>query len=172
MGLARARMLNTTMKTILGTRLLFRGLRSGATWLVLFSSAGASAADVTEKIPSPFLQPLFGEPLLASDSAARRTADQAAYRAWKFSLAPVIASQVLDVVSSYGMRELNPMLAGPDGRFGARGTGIKLGANAAILGIEYLIVRKHTRAARILSRVNWSVSIVTTGFAVHNFAIR
>jgi hypothetical protein len=165
-------MLNADTKTIFGTRLLFRGLRSGAASLLLFFSACAWAADVAEEIPSPFLQPLFGQPLLAPDSAARRTADQAAYRAWKFSLAPVIASQVLDVVSSYGMRELNPMLAGPDGRFGARGTGIKLGANAAILGIEYLMVRKHPRAARIFSRINWSVSIVTTGFAAHNFAIR
>jgi hypothetical protein len=170
-------MLNADTKTIFWTRLLFRGLRSGAAGLLLFFSAGAWAADVAGEIPSPFLQPIFvqpsfGQPLLAPDSAARRTADQAAYRAWKFSLAPVIASQVLDVVSSYGMRELNPMLAGPDGRFGARGTGIKLGANAAILGIEYLIVRKHPRAARMFSRTNWSVSIVTTGFAAHNFAIR
>jgi len=165
-------MLNADTKTFFWTRLLLRGLRSGAAVLLLFFSASGWAADLTAEIPPGSLQPLFGQPLPATDSAARRTADQAAYRAWKFSLAPVIASQVLDVVSSYGMRELNPMLAGPDGRFGARGTGIKLGANAAILGIEYLIVRKHPRAARILSRVNWSVSIVTTGFAVHNFAIR
>jgi hypothetical protein len=40
------------------------------------------------------------------------------------------------------------------------------------LGAEYLIVRKYPRSARIFSKINWSVSIVTTGFAAHNFAIR
>ena len=64
------------------------------------------------------------------------------------------------------------MLAGSDGRFGAKGAGIKLGATAGLVGIEYLIVRKYPRSARIFSKVNWSVSIVTTGFAAHNFAIR
>jgi hypothetical protein len=70
------------------------------------------------------------------------------------------------------MREMNPVLAGPDGRFGARGAGIKLGGTAAILGLEYLVARKHPRAARVLSKVNWSISIVATGFAAYNFAIR
>ena len=132
---------------------------------MLLLSAAASAADVT-----PVIQPLTVE------SAARRAADEvsnrASYRAWKISLAPVVAGQALDVGSSYGMRELNPMLAGPDGRFGAQGAGIKLGATAGLLGAEYLIVRKYPRSARVFSKINWSVSIVTTGFAAHNFAIR
>ena len=128
------------------------------------------AADAT-----PVIQPLVIQPL-SVQSAARRAADQvsnhASYRRWKISLAPVVASQSLDVASSYGMRELNPMLAGPDGRFGARAAGIKLGATGGLLGIEYLIVRKFPRSARVLSKINWSASIVTTGFAAHNFSIR
>ena len=109
---------------------------------------------------------------LTVESAAHRAADQTAISRWKFSLAPVFASQALDVASSYGMREVNPMLAGSDGRFGAKGAGIKLGATAGLLGVEYLIVRKYPRSARVFTKVNWSVSIVTTGFAAHNFAIR
>jgi hypothetical protein len=129
------------------------------------ASVPASAADVT-----PVIQPLTVES--AARRAAAEVSDRASYRAWKISLAPVVASQALDVASSYGMRELNPMLAGPDGRFGAQGAGIKLGATAGLLGAEYLIVRKYPRSARVFSKINWSVSIVTTGFAAHNFAIR
>jgi uncharacterized iron-regulated membrane protein len=100
-----------------------------AQFFILFSSA-AWAADVT-----PVIQPFTVE------SAARRAAaddvlNRASFKTWKLSLAPVFASQTLDVASSYGMRELNPMLAGPDGRFGAQGAGIKLGATAAIVGVE------------------------------------
>lgn len=135
-----------------------------AQFLIVFSSA-AWAADVT-----PVIQPLSVES--AARRAAGEVATRASYRNWKISLAPVIASQALDAASSYGMRELNPMLAGPDGRFGSRAAGIKLGATAGLVGIEYLIVRKYPRATRVFSKINWSVSIVTTGFAAHNFAIR
>ena len=91
---------------------------------------------------------------------------------WKWSLAPLVASQALDVTSSYGMRELNPVLAGPDGRFGVQAVSMKLGVTAALVGIEYLIVKAHPRSARFFTRINWSGAAVTSSFAVHNFAIR
>ncbi len=124
----------------------------------------AWAADVTPAIqPSPFE---------TAARAAQEASQRRAYRQWKISLAPVAASQALDVASSYGMRELNPVLAGSDGRFGPRATGIKLGATAGLLGVEYLLVRKFPGSARVLSKINWSASILTTGFAIHNFSIR
>jgi hypothetical protein len=35
-----------------------------------------------------------------------------------------------------------------------------------------LIVKKHPGAARVISKLNWSGAIVTSGLAAHNFAIR
>jgi hypothetical protein len=87
-------------------------------------------------------------------------------------LVAVAASQSLDIASSHGMRELNPLLAGPDGRFGAKATSIKVGTTAAVVGIEYLIVRKWPNAARVLAKLNWGSSALTSVFAVHNFAIK
>jgi hypothetical protein len=103
---------------------------------------------------------------------AEKITEERAYRNWKLSLVPVFASQTLDVASSYGMRELNPMLADANGRFGSKGVSMKLGTTAAIVTIEYLIVRKHPKAARLFSKLNWAGSAVTTGFVVHNYAIR
>src|SRR5262245_11814177 len=80
---------------------------------------------------------------------------RAAIQSWKRSLLPLVATQGLDVASSYGMRELNPLLAGADGRFGAKATGIKIGATAAAVGIEYLVVKKWPGAARLFSKLNW-----------------
>jgi hypothetical protein len=82
------------------------------------------------------------------------------------------ASQALDITSSYGMRELNPMLAGQDGRFGAKATTIKIGGAAAAVGVEYLIVKKWPSSARVLAKLNWASSILTGSFAVHNYAIK
>ncbi len=70
------------------------------------------------------------------------------------------------------MRELNPMLAGPDGRFGAKATSIKIGTAAAVVGVEYLIVKKWPSSARTFSKLNWASSFLTGAFAAHNYAIR
>jgi hypothetical protein len=93
-------------------------------------------------------------------------------KSFKWSLAPLAASQVLDAASSYGMRELNPALAGTDGRFGGRAVALKLGVTGAIVGFEYLVVKIHPGSARFFIRINWSGAALTTGFAAHNFAIR
>lgn len=119
----------------------------------------------------PLLEPSawYAAAPVGADRSAR---DERAVQAWKRSLIPVVASQGLDVASSWGMRELNPMLAGSSGRFGGRAVAIKGGAVAGIVGLEYLIVKKWPGAARVLSKLNWSSSVLTSAFAVHNFAIK
>jgi hypothetical protein len=91
---------------------------------------------------------------------------------WKWSLAPLVASQALDITSSYGMRELNPILAGPQGQFGLSSAMLKVSVTAAFIGVEYLVVKIHPGAARVFTKVNWAGSALTAGFAAHNFAIR
>jgi hypothetical protein len=91
---------------------------------------------------------------------------------WKISLAPLVASQALDITSSYGMRELNPLLAGPQGQFGAQSAVLKLGVTAGLIGVEYLIIKAHPASARVFTKLNWGAAALTTGFAVHNFSIR
>lgn len=115
---------------------------------------------------------LHAADLPAAHESVEDSARAAALKSWKISLLPLIGGQALDAASSYGMRELNPLLASPNGGFETKATSIKLGAAAAAVGIEYLIVRKYPRSARIFSKLNWTTGIVTTGFAVHNYAIK
>jgi hypothetical protein len=105
-----------------------------------------------------------------SGYVAEQTA--AAVSSWKRSLIPMAGTQGLDIASSYGMRELNPLLAGSDGRFGGKAAGIKIGTTAAVVGIEYLIVKKWPGAARMFSKLNWGSSVLTGAIATHNFAIK
>ena len=93
-------------------------------------------------------------------------------RAWQHSLIPLFASQSLDAASSYGYRELNPMLAGPHGEFGMKATTVKFAVIGALAGAEYLFVRKSPKSAKLFRRLNWSSSAVTTGLAVHNYVVR
>jgi hypothetical protein len=91
---------------------------------------------------------------------------------WKLSLAPLLASQGLDIASSYGKTELNPVLAGPQGQFGVNAVLIKVGVTVGLIGAEYLIVKAHPRSARLFTKVNWAAAAATTGIAVHNFTRR
>jgi hypothetical protein len=92
-------------------------------------------------------------------------------RQWAISLAPLFASQALDAASSYGMRELNPLLAGSNGGFGMKATAIKFGVIGALAGAEYVIVRKHPASAKFFTIVNWVTAGGTTGLAVHNYGL-
>lgn len=90
---------------------------------------------------------------------------------WEISLAPLFVSESLDSASSYGMRELNPLLASANGGFGMKATGIKFGVIGALAGAEYVLVRKYPRSAKFFSIVNWTTAGATTGLAVHNFQL-
>lgn len=123
------------------------------------------AQDLVAPAPQSFLA-------AAQQPMTERIASQKSYRAWQLSLAPVIASQALDVYSSQGLRELNPALAGPDHRLDAQSALLKLGVAGALIGVEYLIVRKHPGAAKLLWKLNIASAAVTGAVAAHNFSIR
>jgi hypothetical protein len=131
---------------------------------VAFGALASTAFGADPATPGMTLPP----PTQSIDEASR----SAGLRAWKISLIPVAVSQGLDVYSSYGMRELNPLLAGSDGGFGGRAAILKLGVTGALLSVEYLVIRRHPQSARVFSKLNWAGSIATTGLAAHNLAVR
>ena len=146
---------------------------------LLSLSANARAEDNNVDAKSPVVS--FEAHLLTSPAPARlpfapvrlpMEPEDREFHRWKLSLVPLAASQALDMSSSWGMREVNPVLAGPDGRFGARAATVKLGVVGAFVGIEYLIVKKYPHAARAFEKINWAGAAVTTSFAAHNYMIR
>lgn len=92
---------------------------------------------------------------------------------WKASLATLAVTHALDIQSSWGKRELNPVLAGPSGTFGAHGAFIKLGIQGGLIGMEYLITRGHPtrKVYRAFAMMNFAAAAVTTGVAFHNYTI-
>jgi hypothetical protein len=115
-----------------------------------------------------FLTPLVRGGEVTSDAPA---ANAAAPANWKLSLAPLLASQALDIASSYGKHEINPLLVEPQGQFGLSSAFIKVGITAGLIGAEYLIVKAHPASARLFSKMNWAAAAATTGIAAHNFTI-
>lgn len=91
-----------------------------------------------------------------------------ARRLWRASQVAVVAASAGDAASSWGRRELNPMLAGGSGRFGARGLGIKLGILGGAQVAQELLVRRATRAAAPAAAVNFGVTGLLGCATVHN----
>ena len=146
---------------------------SFAALLICASTVHGRAADAF--LPAASLAAVTGTTTVTEIS--RFPAEEPAAKAsrwnqqWTISLAPLFVSETLDAASSYGMRELNPLLAGPDGAFGMKATGVKFGVVGALAGAEYLLVKKYPRAAKFFTIVNWTTAGATTGLAVHNFRL-
>lgn len=117
----------------------------------------------------------FGEAPVSNFSSYREPATKLDSRPpayWKLSLAPMVAAQSLDIASSWGRIENNPLLAGGNGRFGMQGAGIKIGIVGAAVVAEYLILKRHPKMARFFSRLNYANAIFTGSVAVRNYHTR
>jgi hypothetical protein len=137
-----------------------------------FLRAAPAAILPPSRAPSPTIDQLSSSQFASASNEPRFSKNDPKWRRqWAISLAPLFASQALDAASSYGMRELNPLLAGPDGGFGTKATALKFGAIGALTGVEYFLVRKYPRSAKIFTIVNWTTSGATAALAVHNYRL-
>ena len=90
-------------------------------------------------------------------------------RYWKFSVVALAGGSALDSASSWQQYEANPLLRGADGRFGDRGLVIKSGVVIGLVAIQYIVVRRCPKAAKIFAVVNFSMGATYTGVAVRNW---
>ena len=92
---------------------------------------------------------------------------------WKASAAAVLAGNAMDTASSWGKRELNPVLSGSQGTFGKGGAMLKLGVAGGVVAVEYLVLRhRPSRSlAKALAWINFGDAAVTGAVAGRNFGI-
>ncbi len=84
----------------------------------------------------------------------------------RLTFAAAVAAQVLDLHSSVGKREANPLLRGPDGRFDlGRGAAFKLGILGALFAAQELHPSSHW------NWVNASYAGFSTAIAVRNYGL-
>ena len=87
---------------------------------------------------------------------------------WKASVAVLLAATAADAGTSIGRRELNPMLAGPNDRFGMRGVAIKGLLTGGAIGMQYVFLRKGNGGSKAASIANFGMASVYTSAALHN----
>ena len=101
------------------------------------------------------------------------TAFYTARTLWRCSLGGLAMANFLDAHSSWGKRELNPNLSGNQGTFGLHGALLKVGIQASVVGMEYLILRRHpsARLYRFLTVINSGDAAVTGVMAARNYTV-
>lgn len=92
-------------------------------------------------------------------------------KAWAWSAAALMASVAADTASSMGRPELNPLLRGGMGQFNARSAGLKFGIAGALLGSQYLLLKKHPEQAAWATTGNFAAAGLTSSIAVRNFRL-
>jgi hypothetical protein len=92
---------------------------------------------------------------------------------WRASVAALAVANVMDVRTSWGKYELNPNLAGNNGKFGREGALIKLGIVSGMVVLESVVLRHKPskRFYRGLALVNFGSASVTGATAIRNLGV-
>lgn len=107
------------------------------------------------------------QPCAAEEKANRK-------RLWKVSILALAAANALDIASSRGRMEANPLLRTPDGSFSwQRGLVVKSSLSAATITMQMLMFRKSSRSesSRAAAMVNFGSAAAIGGIAVHNLRV-
>lgn len=92
---------------------------------------------------------------------------------WRTSVAALAVSDVMDVRSSWGKRESNPVLSGGGSQFGCRGALIKIGIQGGVIAVEYLMLRHRPSKGvyRAFTVINFGGASLTGAAAIHNYQL-
>jgi len=87
---------------------------------------------------------------------------------WTASVASLLAASAADMQSSMGRLERNPVLANGQGRFNTQGVALKGLITGGVVGVQWLLLRKHPEALRHAAIANFGMAAVFGGAAYYN----
>jgi hypothetical protein len=104
--------------------------------------------------------------------SAQSQAEERHGKLWRISAAVLGAVTIADMQSSVGRQEANPFLASQNGQFSARGMAFKGAGVGAMLGVQYLMLRKHPQADKYAAGANFAAAALTGAIVVHNHMVK
>jgi hypothetical protein len=104
---------------------------------------------------------------ISSNDSVRPTTTKK-QKIWRISAAVLGAITIADIQSSYGRREMNPLLQSQNGRFGSRGIAVKSALVGGGLTAQWLLLRKHPEASGYAAAVNFAATAATGAVVVRN----
>lgn len=110
------------------------------------------------------------ESIAVSSTDSVRSATSKKQKIWRISAAVLGAITIADIQSSYGRREMNPLLQSQNGRFGSRGIALKSALVGGGLTAQWLMLRKHPDASGYAAAVNFAATAATGAVVIRNHA--
>ena len=105
-------------------------------------------------------------------SAQSQAEERRHNKLWRISAAVLGAVTIADMQSSMGRQEANPFLASQNGQFSGRGIALKGAGVGAMLGVQYLMLRKHPQADKYAAGANFAAAALTGAIVVHNHMVK
>lgn len=94
-------------------------------------------------------------------------------KAYRVSQGVLIATHTLDIMSSIGKYELNPLVRRSDGKFSVgRGVGLKTLVVGSNLLLQHTLIKKYPRLKPVFTKVNIGWSLGNTIIIGRNFRIK
>src|SRR5262245_15048516 len=106
-------------------------------------------------------QKLVGLAVILGLFSAQSQAEERHSKLWRVSAAVLGAVTIADVQSSIGRPEGNPFLASANGRFTGQGVALKGAAVGAMIGAQWLMLRRNPHAAKYAAGANFAASALT-----------
>jgi ferric-dicitrate binding protein FerR (iron transport regulator) len=115
---------------------------------------------------------LVGLVMILSIFSAQSQAEERHNKLWRVSAALLGAVTIADIQSSVGRQEANPLLASQNGQFNGRGVALKGAAVGAMLGVQWLMLRKNPHAAKYATGANFAAAALTGTIVIHNHMVK
>ena len=118
-------------------------------------------------------QKLLGLFLVLSLFSLNAQAQEARHgKLWRVSVAILGAVTIADMQSSVGRMEANQLLSSSDGRFSGRGMALKGVGVGAVVGVQWLLLRKNPKAAPWAAGANFAAAALTGTAVIHNHMLK
>ena len=104
--------------------------------------------------------------------SAQSQAQERHGKLWRISAAVLGAVTIADMQSSMGRQEANPFLASQNGQFSGRGMALKGAGVGAMLGVQWLMLRRNPQAAKYAIGANFAATALTGAIVVHNHMVK
>jgi hypothetical protein len=104
--------------------------------------------------------------------SAQSQAEERHSKLWRVSAAVLGAVTIADMQSSVGRQEANPLLSSQNGQFSGRGIALEGAGVGAMLGVQWLMLRKNPRADKYAAGANFAAAALTGAIVVHNHMVK
>jgi len=89
-----------------------------------------------------------------------------------WSTMSLVAANAADAASSWRQAELNPVLAGPGGRFGARSATLKFSLVGGYMAVQSLVIKRSPESRRAWCAASFGGAALVGGVAARNYSLR